>query len=775
MRIKACLVALIFILSFGLTLAWVLGVRISTGMAASPNSELHVCLSGCTYDTVQDAVDAASEGDLIKVAEGTYTGVSERVDVTQTVYLSKTLTIQGGYTTSDWDKPYPEVNITTLDAQGLGRVFFIEGLVAPTIAGLHITGGNAYGLGPDDAGGGIYTRLTRSDTQNTILRDNHIYSNTAWDGGGAYFNRSGHFTLSGNTFESNIAVGKGGGMATVGLVITLTNNIFTGNSGDLGGGLQVESSDATLQGNYFTDNNAGSGGGGLFVQNSAFESDADVILKNNAGRGGGLAIFGAFYRQTWRDNWLVNTIVAYNQAGVEGSGIYIGGSPLHLWHTTLSGNYGGSDPGIGINIGNWNTDQTSEVELRNTIVATQTVGIMVEDGSTVDIDSILWYADAITLTEVAEADVVLVNQINGDPDFSDPNSANFHIGPASAARDTGMVSGTPADIDGMVRPMGFGYDLGAYEHADAALSLLKTPNLSGANVGAELTYQLVLTSSGAQDNNNVVLTDTLDARQRATSVDSALGNCIIEDSNWGGMVVCEPGNLNIGDVIEIALTAEVSATTPIGQAMTNTLTAQADKAANSIHAVVFAQDCHVRIGDNPKEYTSVQAAVDTAYPTALVKVAGTCMGVYGPEGARQQVFIDRLITLQGGYTTSNWTAPDPWQTSPRWMPVGWDACSSSTLLSWVWWSMVLISPVGMPTGKSAGTPRSTGWRVMAAGYTFFRQSPRFRTTTSSATLPHKVGACIPALVTQPCKIIPLRPTARSGMVVGCWCMLEVPC
>jgi len=38
---------------------------------------------------VQAAVDAASEGDVIKVAAGAYTGVSARAGVTQTVYVSK--------------------------------------------------------------------------------------------------------------------------------------------------------------------------------------------------------------------------------------------------------------------------------------------------------------------------------------------------------------------------------------------------------------------------------------------------------------------------------------------------------------------------------------------------------------------------------------------------------------------------------------------------------------------------------------------------------------
>ncbi len=73
---------------------------------------------------------------------------------------------------------------------------------------------------------------------------------------------------------------------------------------------------------------------------------------------------------------------------------------------------------------------------------------------------------------------------------------------------------------------------------------------------------------------------------------------------------------------------------------------------------MYAQDCHVRIGDAATEYTYCPATVDAAYPTALIKVAGTCMGVYGDEGFRQQVLLDRSVTIQGGYTTNNWTTPD---------------------------------------------------------------------------------------------------------------------
>ena len=108
-----------------------------------------------TYTTVQAAVDAATDGDTVKIA-GYCTGVSIRAGVTQTVYISKTLAMAGGYTTTNWVEPDPVGNPTMLDAEGQGRVLCITGDISPTIEGLRITGGDATGLGgwsQNDAGG----------------------------------------------------------------------------------------------------------------------------------------------------------------------------------------------------------------------------------------------------------------------------------------------------------------------------------------------------------------------------------------------------------------------------------------------------------------------------------------------------------------------------------------------------------------------------------------------------------------------------------------------
>jgi pectin methylesterase-like acyl-CoA thioesterase len=84
------------------------------------------------YSRVQEAVNAATAGEEIRVAAGIYTDVVGVSNLTQTVFIDKNLTLRGGYVITDWETSRPIDRPTILDPQGLGRVIVITGPITVT-------------------------------------------------------------------------------------------------------------------------------------------------------------------------------------------------------------------------------------------------------------------------------------------------------------------------------------------------------------------------------------------------------------------------------------------------------------------------------------------------------------------------------------------------------------------------------------------------------------------------------------------------------------------
>ena len=205
------------------------------------------------YTTVQAAVDAAAPGDVIKVAAGTYTGISARAGITQMVYISKSVIIRGGYTAAFTEPSNPQANPTTLNAQGQGRVIYINGSISPTIEGLRITGGNAVVADLSYYGGGIYVVSATATISN-----NQIFGNMTPDdfglGGGVFLGLDSSI-LNRNVITGNSAGHGGGGLMLAFSKATLNGNTIASNSACGGGGLDMVYSDgATLNGNIITNN-----------------------------------------------------------------------------------------------------------------------------------------------------------------------------------------------------------------------------------------------------------------------------------------------------------------------------------------------------------------------------------------------------------------------------------------------------------------------------------------------------------------------------------------
>ncbi|MFZ1396726.1 MAG: choice-of-anchor Q domain-containing protein [Candidatus Promineifilaceae bacterium] len=276
------------------------------------------------FSTIQAALDEANSDTVIKVASGNYSGVNnipslnrDGFTATQVIAINNTVTIQGGYTTSDWTSANPEINLTTIDAQGQGRAIYVVGQITPTISGFRITGGQAAELGGHmngDAGGGIYVlsaTLNLNDTNifanqaNTINVFSCENGNTSLSsyGGGLYIAENSHAILNNSTLTNNQAIpadyacyggghGIGGGIYNAGELLLnisfITTNIAQGDSDVVGGrgyggGIYNGSSgNLTLTESSVSDNRARGMDGNLSSGGGIYNASGGKILLNDS-------------------------------------------------------------------------------------------------------------------------------------------------------------------------------------------------------------------------------------------------------------------------------------------------------------------------------------------------------------------------------------------------------------------------------------------------------------------------------------------------------------
>lgn len=323
--------------------------------------------------TVQYAVDASANNDIVKVATGVYTDVHARPPlpgdpfpppggtVHQVVYISRTLTVQGGYLAPHFgEPPDPRANPTTLDARGQGRVFYVVGEINPTLEGLVTRGGRVGNTAVEPGyGGGLYIVSATVTVSGCAIQGNEavpLYEDKFGDlapvqggqGGGLYAH-GGDISILHSSVVGNDAW-HGAGLYLHGGAVSLFDSDVQGNTAladafpytsGYGGGLYLIGTQASLVGNAVIDNRAWGDGGGLYVVGSRATLDGNTIAGNTGagisfaygwGAGGGLLVVSSQVT-------LTGNTVSGNDSDTSGGGLYLAQSEAVLVHNRVNDNY----------------------------------------------------------------------------------------------------------------------------------------------------------------------------------------------------------------------------------------------------------------------------------------------------------------------------------------------------------------------------------------------------------------------------------------------------
>jgi predicted outer membrane repeat protein len=225
----------------------------------------------CTFTTIQSAVNAASNGDTLRVAAGVYL---ENVDITD-----KSITVEGDFN-------------STCTAKGGGETR-IEGSIGPGST-LDITNGDVVlrdlvlSWGIDLAGGGVDAR-----SADVTLDNVEVTKNYALLGGGVFVDAASNLTLINGSVISENAIpdlGSGGGLHVLGEASGSGSNIL-GNCAPNGGGVYQQGGSVQFESVAVVGNQAlgegGKGGGYYAAEGGTIETNNTTLLGGNSATSGG--------------------------------------------------------------------------------------------------------------------------------------------------------------------------------------------------------------------------------------------------------------------------------------------------------------------------------------------------------------------------------------------------------------------------------------------------------------------------------------------------------
>jgi len=416
------------------------------------------------YSTIQTAINAASAGDTVLVADGTYTGAGNKyLD-----FLGKAITVQS--------ENGPNNCIIDIEGSGQGFVFWRGEGNNSVVSGFTITNSETYqneAIHISDSSPTIENCVITGNgssgiycgNANPIITNCTITGNTAQYGSGIWCDANSSPTITDCTITGNTAEYGSGIQCSD---ATITNSIISGNTTTAWGGA-VYCDYGIITGCTIADNN----GGGIYC---VAPTITDCTITGNSQRGiiiGGNAIITGCTISGNTTEWgggginigedssptITNSIISNNTADLDGGGIRcLGNSSPIITNCSISNNTASQDGG--------------GIYCRDDPSPTVTNSILWGDSP----DEIYIAGGVITVTySDIEGAWVGIGNIAADPLFV--GGGDYHLKDYSSCIGAGTPVGAPGtDIDGNPRPNppGSDPDMGAYENSRADPA--STPN-----------------------------------------------------------------------------------------------------------------------------------------------------------------------------------------------------------------------------------------------------------------------------------------------------------
>lgn len=405
---------------------------------------------------IQTAVECANQpNDEVWVASGTYN---------ETVLEAFGTRLLGGFAGSETsgDARDPSVNVTTIDAGGLGAAVRVAKIFdGVTLDGFHLLHGTPAGFSVDWINGN--TTLTRCTVEDS-------------DAGAIIANNA---TVTSNTITGN----RGNGISLLGGL----SNVISGNTVSLNTGHGISDGTSSLIYSNTIENNGGWG-----VYNLGFSALSGCVIRGNAG-----GIFAEPEGSSGQATSVTGCVVSYNR----GDGISAGfeaGATMTL--NTLVGNGGAgissdymspvygnlicaNHDGVLMNdlsdvVGNTiagNTDfglrivdTANSGVVANNVVAFNSQGVrVIPPTSFIPLDfrhNDVYGNTSVNLDLGPVIDITDGNK-SAEPLFVNFGSGDYHLSNGSPCIDAGddLVRATGTDLDGKPRKQGAHIDIGAYE------------------------------------------------------------------------------------------------------------------------------------------------------------------------------------------------------------------------------------------------------------------------------------------------------------------------